>query len=375
MPRPSSRLRYRLDDGHFRVSVFARQDHHSFRVEAGFRGDRPVAKNAVDERIAIEVADGFWASYQAGVIEAPVAAPTTVAELRDRIGDREGLAPATRRSYRGVWGLLVAQVGPDRPADKVYPSDVRRFLERVEGQTRNNYLRTLRAGFQRAIKERWLKVDPTEGMDFVGKHTMGPWLPYSEWPRFLSGCTEAHEIRAGFVLETGLRAGELAAARWAWIHGDVGRRAIKVVHDPATGFAPKWGSERSIPLTDKAEEWLTKAAARWGREGFIFSASGLSSTTNFARETRDACEASGCTPTDFHGLRRSAGAHWLDCGVSLFEVSRLLGHQEVSTTQRWYAALSDKTLVSAIAHVEAVRAAAQGSAKGSAKVVRRLGRG
>lgn len=383
MPRVSDRIRYRLDDGRFRVTVFARKDHASFRIEAGFRGERPAARNTVDERTAIEAADAWWASYQAGAIDAPVARPTTLEGLRDALCDRPELAPATRRSYRSVWGLLVAQVGGHRPADKVYPSDLRRFFDRVEGETHDSYLRTLRAGFRFALKKKWIGVDPTEEFEFAGAHVLGPWLPYSEWPAYLAACPEAHEIRSGFVLETGLRAGELAAARWPWIHGDIGRRALKITHDEAIGWVPKHGTERAVPLTDRAEYWLERAAAKWGTTGFIFSASGLAATTNFPRETRAACAAARITSSDFHGLRRSAGAHWLECGVTLFEVSRLLGHRDITTTQRWYAALADSALVAAIAHVEQARGPAPersavvalgGSAKGSAKPVQRLGR-
>ena len=316
--------------------------------------------------------------------------PDTVSALADRIAERDDLSVATKRSYKSVWSLLVRQVGARRPADKVYPSDVRRFLETREPETRDSYLRTLRAGFRRALKENWIGADPTEGMSFVATHVMGPWLPYSEWSAFLSACAEAHEIRAGFVLETGLRAGELAAARKSWLYGDIGRRVIKVVHDPVTAFVPKWGTERSIPLTDKAEHWLSRAAKKWGPDGFLFSRAGLSSLSNLARETRNACNDSRCTPTDFHGLRRSAGAHWLECGVTLFEVSRLLGHRDITTTQRWYAALADSALVSAIAHVEKARGPKPAksetvslgevvslgrSAKGSAKPVKRIERG
>lgn len=367
MPRVSDRIRLRHDDGIFRVTIFARADHDSFRIEYGFRGSRPAAKNAGEWELAVAVADGFWAAYQEGAFAAPVIAPATMAALKDALCEREGLALATRRSYRGVWKLLLDVIGPKRDPKKIYPSDIKRMLVKVEGNTHDSYLRTLRATLQHAVTQGWIVENPTIGIPFIGEHKLGPWMPSSEWPRYLAACTDAHAIRSGFVLETGLRAGEIAAARDTWIVGDIGRRAIKIDDDPVTGFVPK-GGPRSVPLTDRAEEWLRKARAKWG-PGFIFSATGLAQTNNFARMTADAVKLAKVTPTDFHGLRRSCGAHWLDCQVTMFEVSRLLGHADITTTQRWYAALSDSTLVAAIAHVEAARRGAAERQPEPAKVL------
>jgi len=41
--------------------------------------------------------------------------------------------------------------------------------------------------------------------------------------------------------------------------------------------------------------------------------------------------------------------------MSLLEVSRLLGHRSITTTERWYAGMADSTLVSAIARVDRAR--------------------
>lgn len=373
MPRVSDRIRLRHDDGNFRVTVFARKDHDSFRIEYGSRGDRPKSQNTTSEEQAFQLAGAIWAAWLAGEIAAPVKAPETADELKVALCERDGLSIDTKRSYNGVWKLLLDVIGPKRSPKKIYPSDVKVMLSKVEGNTRDSYLRTLRATFGYAVSQGWIVGNPTEGMPFVGVHKLGPWLPFVEWPRYLSACSEDHEIRSGFVLETGLRAGELAAARDVWIVGDIGRRQIKIESDPVTGFEPK-GGPRSVPLTDRAEHWLARARKRWG-PGFIFSASGLATTNHFARATADAVKLAGVTATDFHGLRRSCGAHWLDCGLQMYEVSRLLGHADITTTQRWYAALSDSTLVAAIAHVEAARKSVApvatvtviGSAKRSAK--------
>ena len=58
-----------------------------------------------------------------------------------------------------------------------------------------------------------------------------------------------------------------------------------------------------------------------------------------------ACGKAGIAPrVDFHGLRRSAGTRWLELGVLILEVSRLLGHQDVPTTARHYAGIAEAPL-------------------------------
>lgn len=372
MPRVSSRIRWDQSDGKYRVAVFARADHASFRVESGFRGYRPLSQTAHIESEAIDLAKGIWLAYQRGEIEAQEVAPETLDEFLTLLCERPEHTTKTRRSYRAVWDLLVAQLGDGRHPTRIYPLDVRTFLARVSGATRDTYLRTLRAGFRHAIAEGWIKEDPTAGLKAEHKHVMGPWLPSEEWPAFLAACTAAHRIRAAFVLETGLRAGELAAARWDWLHGQVGMRAIRIAEDSRSSFVPKWGVARAVPLSHSALATLELAEARWGGTGYIFSKDGLSSLTNFAAETREAVARANCTPTDFHGLRRSAGAMWLENGASLYEVSRLLGHQDPKITAKWYAGMSDRHLAETIGRVDDARAARAGvtpirSAKRSAK--------
>lgn len=369
-PPGSPNALVRLDDGRFSVVVYYRPERANFRIVSGFRGARPAETSASREDEARAIADTIWTSYQRGRITAPDPAPLTLRDLVEAIATRPKLSPKTLRSYHQVWSLFARHVGESRPPARVYRMDVVDFLDTVgEGtysqkreadspQTIATYHRTLRAGFRWAIKRHWLVDDPTADIEIELDHELGPWLPYSEWDAYLTQCWPAHQVRSGFVLETGLRASEIAFARRSWLRGEVGRRGIWVGHDPETGFEPK-GKSRIVPFTDQAEWWLEQAQKLWPGSPWLFSADGLSALGNLSRETRTAVQAAGVTPTNFHGLRRSAGAHWLDCGLSLYEVSLLLGHRDITTTQRWYAAVSDTTLVAAIARVELRRAEAK----------------
>lgn len=358
----------RWDDGRFSVVIYARADRSGYRIVSGFRGDKSAETTASTEEGARAVADVIWTGYQRGDVVAPDPAPLTIAALGEAVA-AHAERPKTQRSYRQVWGLFARHVGINRAPKAIYRLDVVDFLSTVEAgtyspkdtcspQTLLTYHRTLKAGFNWAISKRWIAANPCHDIELDTTHVMGPWLPYSEWEPYLTQCWRVHQIRSGFVLETAMREAELCFARKAWLRGEVGRRGIYIGPDPITGFRPK-GAPRVVPLTDKAEWWLQRAAEAWPKEqgelDWLFSADGLSATSNLARETREAVRLSGVTPTTFHGLRRSAGAHWLDCGLTIYEVSKLLGHKDVETTLRWYADVSDSTLVAAIAKVERVR--------------------
>lgn len=358
----------RWADDKFQVTIYARPS-GAFRVLCRFRGGEPTDRQLGTEAEARELAETLWRTYQRGGLDRPDPEPLTLAELATRFAGQSHLRPATRRSYEQVLDLFARHVGAQRLPRRVYRLDVVDFLDAVEAGTYHprrtpasprtiaTYHRTIRAAFRWAIEKGWRTAgdDPTEDIDIDTAHALGAALPYPEWEAYLTECQPAHQIRSGFVLESGLRESEIAHARPEWLRGQVGRRAIYVGPDDVTGWRPK-GSARVVPLTDRAEAWIRRARAMWPSSRYLFCGDdGLSALGNLARETRAAVERARVTRVTFHGLRRSAGAHWLDCGLSLYEVSRLLGHADIRTTQRWYADISDTTLVAAIAQVEARR--------------------
>lgn len=344
-------------DDRFRVVVGHRSDRPGYRVRSGYRGGHRDTRSTPDREEALAIGRAIWDYYQAGALTAPTVAPQTVAQLGECIERRDDVTIATKRGYAQVWAQLTRAVGEERSIHRVHASDLEAWLSAWEGVTRATYLRTVRAIYRWAIREGWASKDPTIGVEVrAPRARVGSWLPWDMWPHYLSHCAPAHRIRSGIALETGMRAGEILHARPEWVVRGLGRPSIRIAEDPATGFRPKWGSARAIPLTDMAIRFLEDAAEMWPGSRFLFAAHRLTAP-NLARETRAACEAAQIKPrVTFHGLRRSAGAHWLDAGMGLLEVSRLLGHQSIETTQRWYAGVAESTLTRAIEAVQKRRA-------------------
>jgi integrase len=248
----------------------------------------------------------------------------TLGELCDKFTNRRDLARATRAGSTGTLRLLTNAVGRDRLLQNIGKAALQAWLDAMTCKpvSRASYLRTVRGMFRWAVTEKLIQRDPTEGVIAVQKHereqhVIRPWMQHHDWQAFLDGCQPIHRIRAEFALHTGLRAGELMAARWDWLHATVGRPALTV---------PRMKSKvaRAIPLDERAQACLAEARKKWPDSQYIFSAGGEGQGNLRARNVM-ACEKAKLPPVDFHGLRRSAGARWLELGASILEVSRLLG--------------------------------------------------
>lgn len=345
MPRAPKNSVFRKSDGRFNVVVDRRQDHTSFRIRAWFTGDRANSEAATAESDAIRAAENIWEAYRKGLLKKKAVEPVNLRELLGLFLERSDLTKKTKGSYERAIRPFLDSAGEERSLRTLAENDIVVWISELTCKevSKATYLRTLRAFFNWTVEQGWMEANPTLELSIKSRPSMRPWLRHDEWEEFLAACSPAHRIRSKFCLETGLRETEICCARWVWLHAVIGRPAIRVAEDPDTGFVPKWGQPRAVPLSAKAQEALDEAKEMWGPDGFIFSEH-LITSPNFARENRKACEKANVTKTDFHGLRRSAGARWLELGIPLHDVSKLLGHRDITTTMRWYAGISDAHL-------------------------------
>jgi integrase len=133
------------------------------------------------------------------------------------------------------------------------------------------------------------------------------------------------------------RRGELEAMEWS--HVDIRRGLISIPKGKTFG--------RPIAIHPALRPWLEAFGDRAGWEGRV-----VEPWSNVGRDLPRAAERAGIkkhvTPND---LRRTFASWLVQQGVSLYVVSRLLGHKSTRMVELVYGQLDDATLTNAIANL------------------------
>ena len=298
----------------------------------------------------------------ADVVDASDDATSAVVAVDTRWGTADFADSLTSLADRSVaaylsdirlFAIWVERLGMDRPAD-VTRVAVRRYIANL---TTRQYARrsiarkvaALRRYFGWAVRHEMATVDPTLGVQVGSDDGRLPRIldardleslfaapdpdePEWRYRRDLAVC----EILYG----SGLRVSEVCGLTT----GDV---------DLATGALRVWGKgskQRRVPLgqpaADAVRNWLgirhEVVPPELGDQLF-----GNERGHNLTpRDVRRILDRRCATPTHPHALRHTFATHLLDGGADLRAVQELLGHSDVSTTQR-YTHVSRERLMSA----------------------------
>jgi integrase len=146
-----------------------------------------------------------------------------------------------------------------------------------------------------------------------------------------------------FTVLTGLRRGELINLRWQDV--DLQRRVLIVQSNPT--FKTKQGKKRTLPLNETAFHLLTlKHSHSIGEYVFMHNGKQIAEdwiSQLFKRAVKDK-EAGLNEKLHWHSLRSSFASWLVIDGVSIYAVSKLLGHSSVAITQKHYAHLATENL-------------------------------
>ncbi|WP_275096126.1 site-specific tyrosine recombinase XerD [Sedimenticola hydrogenitrophicus] len=201
-------------------------------------------------------------------------------------------------------------------------------------------LSCLRQFYQHALREGWVRVDPSARIDAP---RLGRPLPKSLTEQEVEALLEAPEtedpegLRDRAMLEllyaTGLRVSELVGLRFAQLGLNQG--LVRVMG--------KGGKERLVPLGDEAMEWLSRfiRTARYELLGERLSddvfptrrGAAMTRQAFWYRIKKHAAAAGIHKHLSPHTLRHAFATHLLNHGADLRVVQMLLGHSDLSTTQ------------------------------------------
>ena len=192
--------------------------------------------------------------------------------------------------------------------------------------TINRDLAVFKHLFFYAIALGLIERNPVQGVRFLPeKHKPLKIPPREIVEMWLAWCAEYDTLLydlSAIAINTGLRRGDILKIRGEDI--DVDRQFLAVA-------VSKTGSVQYIPLNETAFNIL----ARRKREGFIFT-NGDTHLKSFRRRFKTAKRATGLG-CRFHDFRHFAATEMLIAGVDIRTIQVILGHANLSTTERYLA--------------------------------------
>lgn len=214
------------------------------------------------------------------------------------------------------------------------------------------YYRTLKAGFSTALRWNYIKSNPFTKIKAPKTATKNPlFISESELQKILKIVLKpALKNMMLISYDSGLRLAEVVNLKWNNI--DLQQKILKVSN--SDNFLTKSKKDRVVPLTDRLYKLFLSLAPN------VFTISNNSEyifqTNNRVRFNEDylsksfkrAVRSTNLNESySFHSLRHSFASNLVQRGVPLYIVSKLLGHQNIRTTEI-YAHLQPKNLFEAV---------------------------
>ena len=254
-------------------------------------------------------------------------APSTVAEDRRRLGRFLGFVKKEYVNHIDAADLQAYQTARGK---EVSLSTLKRDMDLV------------RASLKWAHRQGMIPENPAAMIDPVH-------VKVRATPRFLDAEEKKKLLEAAegtpiyplllFALYTGCRVGEIQHLEWS--DTDFHRKAIRI--RPKAGWSPKDREERVIPMHQRVIDLL--GPMKNGTSLVFPSANGTPlERPNLHRWIQKLREDSGIAAVTWNVCRHTFASELVQAGVSLFKVSRLLGHASSRVTERFYATLAPDSL-------------------------------
>lgn len=266
------------------------------------------------------------------------------------------LQPSTKNQYKkAIAGFLATGAGlADAQALGTYalslPKSSRAFLKAAvklwgndlalrakAGATPENVSSVLATVYRLEALNEAIQVEASQGQK---AHT---WLSQAEVKRLLETCDgqtiqcKRDRLILGLLVGAGLRREELTGLAF----GDVVLMPVAGKFRTVLNVTGKGAKDRAIPLSDRLaaalDEWggivgpglVARSITKGGELGASLSAVGI------FHLVRGAGAAIGKPALAPHDLRRTFAQLGLEAGVPITQISKLLGHSSVATTQRY----------------------------------------
>lgn len=218
---------------------------------------------------------------------------------------------------------------------KITCLDVENFIllkrKKVKERIVNGYLATLQGAFQRAVEYGMLKNNVFKVIKKLKPPQNFPlFLSKEEFEKLLlKEEDDKLKLLYRFGVYTGMRLGEIISLKWSALNFDKGLITVFNHED----FTTKSKRSRNIPIHKSLLEDLQKMNGK--PDEYIFRRNGYQYTREFiSRNFKAAVIRSSLNDKyHFHTLRHTFASWLVQAGVSIYEVSKLLGHSDIKTTE------------------------------------------
>jgi len=229
------------------------------------------------------------------------------------------------------------------PATGNDDQDAKRERSKRSGATVNRYLAALSACLAYGVKElQWLEKNPCGSIKKPAESKgRVRFLSDDERTALLAACKPHTDLYLAVVLalSTGARQAEIMTLRYGQI--DFARQVITLTQT-------KNGETRALPLVSTAFTLLQeRAKVRNLKDDRVFPPSAKAKKAeclDLRQPWEKALKAAGIADFHWHDLRHTAASYLAMSGVSLVEISKILGHRTMQMVSR-YSHLSDGHIV------------------------------
>lgn len=222
------------------------------------------------------------------------------------------------------------------PWELDYPSSITR--QKVQEQER------LKGFFRYAFRAGFISRNPAAAMSQIKVDT-APTLPLepaqykallAKVPEVFPDSRKAARVRAIIrcMRHTGFAIRDAVCLERSQVRYDANRKITRIVLSRA-----KTGVDVSVPIPPDVANELLAVPNRNAKYVLWNTGAGTaeSAVKSWQRHLRALFRAAGFPKGHPHQLRDTAAVEWLNAGVPLQEVSRLLGHSSIKTTEKYYA--------------------------------------
>jgi len=195
--------------------------------------------------------------------------------------------------------------------------------------TCNRYLALLKRMFNLAIEEGYLEKNPVSKVKLYSeKDTLIERILTDEEEKRLME-TSSNHLKSIFIvaINTGMRRGEILNLQWIQIDFRMKRLRVEKT---------KSGKMRYIPMNDILFDELLKLRDRKNQNPYVFfNLETGSPFTTIKTAFNAACRRAKIQGLRFHDLRHTFATRLVEKGVDISTLQDLLGHSDISTTQRY----------------------------------------